>query len=98
MGKPATGVGDPPSRKSVHGYDVRPFGLAVQSRAVALVDGAADLGPPAGAAGDGPGEVLPLYLQEIGRVALLTAADEVRLAQAIERGRLAGERLRTPAT
>src|SRR5262249_59429642 len=43
--------------------------------------------------GDGTGEVLPLYLREIGRVALLTAKDEVRLAQAIERGRDAHERL-----
>ncbi|MBI2755095.1 MAG: sigma-70 family RNA polymerase sigma factor [Chloroflexi bacterium] len=33
------------------------------------------------------GESLPQYLQEIGRVPLLTAADEVRLAQAIELGR-----------
>jgi RNA polymerase primary sigma factor len=64
---------------------------------VALLDGAADLGPPLEAAADGPGEALPLYLQEIGRVALLTAADEVRLSQAIERGRLAGERLQSGA-
>ncbi len=40
------------------------------------------------------GEALPLYLQEIGRVALLTAAEEVELAQAIEAGRLAADRLR----
>ncbi len=33
------------------------------------------------------GEPLPLYLQEIGRVPLLTAGDEVRLAKAIEAGR-----------
>jgi RNA polymerase primary sigma factor len=52
-----------------------------------------------GAAGldDGPrdsvGESLAVYLQEIGRVPLLTAADEVRLSQAIERGRAAAERL-----
>jgi RNA polymerase primary sigma factor len=39
------------------------------------------------------GEVLPLYLREIGRVPLLTGPDEVRLAQAIERGREAAERL-----
>jgi RNA polymerase primary sigma factor len=38
-------------------------------------------------------EVLPLYLREIGRVPLLTASDEVRLAQAIERGRDADEAL-----
>src|SRR5205807_1231474 len=44
-------------------------------------------------AGDGPGEALPLYLREIGRVPLLTAADEVRLSQAIEHGRDAVERL-----
>src|SRR5919206_3643215 len=46
---------------------------------------------------DGPrdsiGESLAVYLQEIGRVPLLTAADEVRLAQAIERGRAAAGRL-----
>jgi RNA polymerase primary sigma factor len=46
---------------------------------------------------EGTGEVLPLYLREIGRVPLLTAADEVRLAQAIERGREASERLQNPA-
>jgi RNA polymerase primary sigma factor len=43
--------------------------------------------------GDGAGEALPLYLKEIGRVPLLTAADEVRLSQAIEAGRTAAERL-----
>jgi RNA polymerase primary sigma factor len=48
----------------------------------------------AGAGGDIAGEALPLYLREIGRVPLLTAADEVRLSQAIERGREAAERLR----
>src|SRR4051794_13507322 len=32
------------------------------------------------------GEALPLYLQEIGRVKLLTGPDEVRLAMAIEEG------------
>jgi RNA polymerase primary sigma factor len=39
------------------------------------------------------GEVLPLYLREIGRVKLLTGPDEVRLAQAIERGREASDQL-----
>jgi RNA polymerase primary sigma factor len=42
---------------------------------------------------DTSGEVLPLYLREIGRVPLLTGPDEVRLAQAIERGRDALARL-----
>ncbi|HLI26979.1 MAG TPA: RNA polymerase sigma factor RpoD [Chloroflexota bacterium] len=40
------------------------------------------------------GEALPLYLQEIGRVPLLSAAQEVALAQAIERGNAAAARLR----
>ena len=45
------------------------------------------------ASADGAGEAMALYLREIGRVPLLTAADEVRLSQAIERGRAAAERL-----
>jgi RNA polymerase primary sigma factor len=48
---------------------------------------------PGHAAADTAGEVLPLYLREIGRVPLLTGPDEVRLAQAIERGRDAQARL-----
>lgn len=36
------------------------------------------------------------YLQEIGRVALLNAAEEVELAERIERGRAAEDRLRSP--
>ena len=51
----------------------------------------------ASAAPDSAGEVLPLYLREIGRVPLLTGPDEVRLAQAIERGREALERLERDA-
>jgi RNA polymerase primary sigma factor len=42
---------------------------------------------------DQVGEALPLYLQEIGRVALLTGPQEVELAKAIEAGGLARERL-----
>ncbi|MGH3473087.1 MAG: sigma-70 factor domain-containing protein, partial [Nocardioidaceae bacterium] len=38
-----------------------------------------------------------LYLREIGRIPLLTAADEVRLAHAIEVGLLAEDRARTAA-
>ncbi len=49
------------------------------------------------AAAEGPGEALPLYLREIGRVPLLTAGDEVRLSQAIERGREALAQLQAPA-
>jgi RNA polymerase primary sigma factor len=41
---------------------------------------------------------MALYLREIGRVPLLTAADEVRLSQAIERGREAADRLRDAST
>jgi RNA polymerase primary sigma factor len=40
------------------------------------------------------GEALPLYLQEIGRVGLLSGPEEVTLAKAIERGGLAAGRLR----
>jgi RNA polymerase primary sigma factor len=40
------------------------------------------------------GDALPLYLQEIGRVALLTGAQEVQLAKAMETGKFAEERLR----
>jgi RNA polymerase primary sigma factor len=46
---------------------------------------------------DGAGEALPAYLQEIGRVPLLTAAAEVELATAIEVGQAALERLRSEA-
>jgi RNA polymerase primary sigma factor len=49
--------------------------------------------PREAAAGDQVGEALPLYLQEIGRVSLLTGPQEVTLAQAIESGNLAKERL-----
>jgi RNA polymerase primary sigma factor len=48
---------------------------------------------PGSGAADTAGEVLPLYLREIGRVPLLTGADEVRLAQAMERSREAQTRL-----
>jgi RNA polymerase primary sigma factor len=43
-----------------------------------------------------PGATTPvaIYLQEIRRIPLLSAADEVSLAQAIERGKAARERLR----
>jgi RNA polymerase nonessential primary-like sigma factor len=40
-----------------------------------------------------PEDLLDLYFTELGRVRLLTAADETRLAQAIEAGVRAGERL-----
>jgi RNA polymerase primary sigma factor len=40
------------------------------------------------------GEALPLYLQEIGRVSLLSGPQEVELAQAIEAGNFARDRLR----
>ena len=43
--------------------------------------------------GDGSGNTVQMYLKEIGRVELLTAEDERRLAQAIEDGSRAAERL-----
>ena len=42
-----------------------------------------------------PGEALPVYLREIGRVPLLSAEEEVALAQAIEAGNAAAARLRS---
>lgn len=55
---------------------------------------------PEAVAAPGPGDLtlseesLPVYLREIGRVPLLSAEDEVRLAREIEAGRLAAERLK----
>ena len=49
-------------------------------------------------AADTAGEVLPLYLREIGQVPLLTGPDEVRLAKAIESGRDAAARLEQTAS
>jgi RNA polymerase primary sigma factor len=48
---------------------------------------------PTAESNDQVGEALPLYLQEIGRVALLTAAQEVELAKAIEAGNIARNQL-----
>ncbi|MCC7103791.1 MAG: sigma-70 family RNA polymerase sigma factor, partial [Chloroflexi bacterium] len=42
---------------------------------------------------DGQSEALPVYLQEIGRVHLLTGREEVELAQSIEAGMKAAARL-----
>src|SRR5712691_6888491 len=47
---------------------------------------------------DGAGEALPVYLQEIGRVPLLTGPAEVELATAIESGLAAAEQLATAAS
>ena len=52
---------------------------------------------PAQLAADTAGEVLPLYLREIGQVPLLTGPDEVRLAKAMESGRDAAARLEQAA-
>jgi RNA polymerase primary sigma factor len=73
----------------------QPGWLALRCRLVTAGTEPGALGPEPGLehTGEGPGEALPLYLQEIGRVPLLTAADEVRLSQAIEAGRAAAKRL-----
>src|SRR5688572_11379203 len=49
--------------------------------------------PRAAAPGEQVGEALPLYLQEIGRVSLLSGPQEVELAMAIESGNLSKERV-----
>ena len=45
-----------------------------------------------------PGDLVRIYLREIGRVPLLTAEDEVELAKSIEAGLFAEEKLRTVIT
>jgi RNA polymerase primary sigma factor len=45
-----------------------------------------------------PGDLVRIYLREIGRVPLLTAEDEVELAKSIEAGLFAEEKLRTAVT
>ncbi|MBM2810682.1 MAG: polymerase sigma factor RpoD, C-terminal domain/RNA polymerase sigma factor, sigma-70 family [Chloroflexi bacterium] len=49
--------------------------------------------PDAAREPDQLGDALPLYLREIGRVSLLTGAQEVELAMALEAGMAASERL-----
>jgi len=51
-----------------------------------------------GSSATGSSDVLPMYLKEIGRVALLTAADEVALAKAMERGKAAARSLQSPGS
>src|SRR5437763_7942417 len=70
----------------------QPSGLG---KAMITQDDLASAREPVAESSDQVGEALPLYLQEIGRVALLTAAQEVELAQAIEAGGFARERLAT---
>ena len=45
-----------------------------------------------------PGDLVRIYLREIGRVPLLTAEDEVELAKSIEAGLFAEEKLRSAIT
>jgi RNA polymerase primary sigma factor len=80
-----------PFTRTVSPLDGQGYARGVAPAASLSLDN--DAGASFDAGSDGPGESLPLYLQEIGRVPLLTAADEVRLSQAIERGREAAERL-----
>jgi RNA polymerase primary sigma factor len=82
---------------TVQGYGEAPDGSRYARTVAGATDSlvtAHDAASLEQAGGDGSvGEALPLYLREIGRVPLLTAADEVRLSQAIEHGRAAVERL-----
>jgi RNA polymerase primary sigma factor len=72
--------------------DVRELTIDAGSQAdeVDVVEAAIDLDADAGA----PTDPVRAYLQEIGRTPLLTAAEEVDLAQRIEAGLWAAERLR----
>jgi len=71
-------------------------GPTVREETMIMEEAAAPVPEPQPRAADPEqvGDALPLYLQEIGRVRLLTGPQEVQLAQAIEAGGLAGERLR----
>jgi RNA polymerase primary sigma factor len=56
-------------------------------------EGGGPVSPTAQRSGDVMEDSVQLYLREIGQVALLSAADEADLAEAIEHGRAAQERL-----
>ena len=67
---------------------------AVAAAGIAVVDSDEDPEPQEVAAGP-TSDPVRLYLREIGRVSLLTAADEVDLSKAIEAGLFAAEKLST---
>src|ERR671918_457408 len=62
-------------------------------RLPALADRAAGTSPEAGQATSATSDLVRMYLREIGKVPLLTAAQEVDLAMRIEGGELAAELL-----
>ncbi len=67
---------------------------AVAAAGIALVDPEEEVDEPQQEVAAGPtSDPVRLYLREIGRVPLLSAADEVELAKAIEAGVFAAERL-----
>ena len=67
---------------------------AVTAAGIALVDPEEEADEPAQEVAAGPtSDPVRLYLREIGRVPLLSAADEVELAKAIEAGVFAAEKL-----
>ncbi len=73
--------------------------LALQAAGIEVADPTQDAEPvdrePAGAGATS--DPVRLYLKQIGRVALLSAAEEVELSKAIEAGLFAAERLAEPA-
>jgi RNA polymerase primary sigma factor len=82
--RPARSSGTPPSNTEPSDVDLRTLtSQQVEADVIDLDDGADDSLP----------DVVRQYLREIGRIPLLTAADEVRLARAVEAGLFAEEEL-----
>jgi RNA polymerase primary sigma factor len=69
---------------------------AVAAAGIAVVDNEDDEPEPQEVAAGPTSDPVRLYLREIGRVPLLTAADEVDLSKAIEAGLFAAEKLAAP--
>ncbi|WTW97541.1 sigma-70 family RNA polymerase sigma factor [Streptomycetaceae bacterium NBC_01309] len=97
-GTPARAAGpDPPERNGGEPAPAADSGPDAEADTEADADSAPE--PPAPDDSHGPSaDLLRQYLREIGRIPLLTAADEVELARSVEAGLFAEEKLaREPA-